>query len=280
MLRNLLRRIRGIWLWLTGGSSLPEDSATKDSSMFNLEGLSPALLPLMQKIEEEYHRNPPSIAVIGLSGVGKSTTINAMFNTNLTVSATTRGTTKFESIRARLDIQRSDAKGNSAYLQVYDAPGLGEDIKLDPEYLRMYEDVLPKCDVALWIVAARNRALALDQMYLKVDLVDPLDWNQHDNLPSDTQKEHIDKIVRDRSSKLADAFGRPVTCIAYSSTRYYRLMQLYEHIIANAPEKRRWLFELVRAFDASDWLKQASGLSDQEKRDIVAKFERENPALA
>ncbi|NWN33694.1 GTP-binding protein, partial [Klebsiella michiganensis] len=83
---------------------------------------------------------------------------------------------------------------------------------------------LPKCDVALWIVAARNRALALDQMYLKrlepyldkivfaisqVDLVDPLDWNQHDNLPSDTQKEHIDKIVRDRSSKLADAFGRP-----------------------------------------------------------------------
>ncbi|NWN23201.1 hypothetical protein GY661_25470, partial [Escherichia coli] len=77
--------------------------------------MSPALLPLMQKIEEEYHRNPPSIAVIGLSGVGKSTTINAMFNTNLTVSATTRGTTKFESIRARLDIQRSDAKGNSAY---------------------------------------------------------------------------------------------------------------------------------------------------------------------
>jgi small GTP-binding protein len=282
--------------WLFSGRKVSPSPASAGSDTPRIfdeaSGIPASLLPLLSKIEEEYHRNPPTIAVIGLSGVGKSTTINAMFNTNLTVSATTRGTTKFEAIRAKLDIQRSDAKGNSAYLQVFDAPGLGEDEKLDPSYLDMYEEHLPKCDVALWVIAARNRALALDQQYIRrlkphikkivfgisqVDLVDPLDWNTGKNLPSSIQSEHIDRIVKDRADKLSEAFGSKVSCVAYSSAKYYRLMELYQSIIDNTPEKRRWLFDLVRAFDARDWLAQASGLTDDEKARIVERFEQQNP---
>jgi uncharacterized protein len=265
----------------------PKVEAQRPSLFSENSNIPKALIPLLEKIEEEYEKRPPSIAVIGLSGVGKSSTINAMFNTNLNVSATTRGTKKFEAVRARMDIQRSDAKGNAAYLQIYDAPGLGESIDRDPEYLDMYEEYLPKCDVALWIIAARNRALALDQQYLKrlkphlgkvvfaisqVDIVDPLDWRQEKNLPSLSQGNNIEAIIADRSRVLSAAIGRSVNCLAYSSSKYYRLMELYEHIIMNAPEGRRWLFELVRAFDSSDWLKQASGLSDAEKEAIMSKY--------
>ena len=253
----------------------------------DLSSIPAQIRPVVERMDEEYRKNPPSIALIGLSGVGKSSTINAMFNTNLTVSATTRGTSKFESIRASLSVQRTGEIGKPAFLQVYDAPGLGEDLRLDPEYLQMYEEFLPKCDVILWIIAARNRALALDQHYLErlrpfldkvvfginqSDLVDPLDWDDTKNLPSSQQSLHIEAIVKDRSQKISDFLGRKVNIIAYSASRYYRLMDLYQHIIENSPRERRWMFEFVRAFDSSDWLKRATGLSEEEKMRIVDRF--------
>ena len=243
---------------------------------------------LVSEIEVEYDKKPPTMAVIGLSGVGKSSTINAMFGTSLKTSATTRGTTQFESIRAKLKIQRGKGVGGMGYLKVYDAPGLGEDRRVDPAYLKMYEEHLPQCDVALWILAARNRALALDQLYLErlgpllskkcvfgisqVDLVDPNDWDRSRNMPSATQKAYIDEIVQDRSKRLGDAFGRKIDCLAFSATNYYRLMDLYEHIVNGTPKDRRWMFEFVRSFSAANWLNGADGLTTEEKAEIMKKY--------
>lgn len=240
-----------------------------------------ALGKLVEEIEKEYDAKPPTVAVIGLSGVGKSSAINAMFGTALKTSATVRGTTQFETVRARLTIQRGEGAGGVGYLRVYDAPGLGEDRRMDPSYLRMYEEYLPRCDIALWIVAARNRALALDQAYLErlapllsdkvvfglsqVDLVDPNDWDRSRNMPSPAQNAHIDEIVEDRSHRLGEAFGRKVECLAFSAAHYYRLMELYQHIVSGAPKDRRWMFELVRSFSAADWLAGVEGLSVEEK---------------
>lgn len=240
---------------------------------------------LIGRIEEAYSSEPPTLAVIGLSGAGKSSVINAMFGTSLRTSATIRGTSEFESIRAKLTIQRGEGTGGIGYLRVFDAPGLGEDRRLDPHYLQMYAEHLPKCDVALWLLAARNRALALDQTYLErlgplleekvvfalsqCDLVDPLNWDRMRNLPSVDQQAHIAEIVEDRSRRLSDALGRSVRCIAFSSSNYYRLMELYEHIIGGVDPSRRWMFEFVRSFSVADWLSGAEGLSQQEKEALL-----------
>src|SRR5688572_28685157 len=114
---------------------------------------------LARAIEREFSANPPTICVIGLSGVGKSSTINSMFGANRTVSATIRGTTRFDADTYEIVSSRVAGLRLSCRLRVYDAVGLGEDIELDASYLRRYKTHLPKCDIALWIVAARNRAL-------------------------------------------------------------------------------------------------------------------------
>jgi len=243
---------------------------------------------MVAAIEQQYEANPPTIAVIGLSGVGKSSTINAMFGTQLLTSATTRGTSEFESIRAKLGINRGQAKGGVGFLRVYDAPGLGEDQILDPKYLRMYEQHLPKCDVALWLVAARNRALALDQMYLdrlgpllagkivfgisQVDLVDPILWDRARNMPSEEQAKNIALIAKDRADKLGNALGAKVECLPFSAPNYFRLMELYEHIITGVSPDRRWMFELVRTFSTADWIKGAEGLSETRRAEMIAEF--------
>ena len=49
-------------------------------------------------MQEAFKKRPPTIGVIGVSGVGKSTTINTLFKTNLPTSDTVRCTTEFEDV--------------------------------------------------------------------------------------------------------------------------------------------------------------------------------------
>ena len=120
---------------------------------------------LVRAIAAELRNKPPTIGVIGLSGVGKSSTINAMFGTSLPVSATTRGTS--EVIESAIPTPGREVFGTriEASIHVIDAPGLGEDAELDRKYKRWYRWHLRKCDTVLWVLAARNRALATDQRY-------------------------------------------------------------------------------------------------------------------
>lgn len=246
-------------------------------------------------IEHQFAAAPPTICVIGLSGVGKSSTINSMFGANRAVSATIRGTSRFDA--ETYDIESTKVAGLrlNCRLRIYDAVGLGEDIDLDARYLRRYKSHLPKCDIALWIVAARNRAIALDQQYLQqlsrvlpnlviglnqVDLVEPLDWVESTNLPSGAQQQAIGEIVRDRRAKLVRyARQGDVAVIPYSALRYYNLQSLYLECVRSAPAARRWMFDLIKSFSTADWLQRAKGLSAAQRQTFLEKQEPASNAI-
>src|SRR5437868_5652282 len=112
------------------------------------------LRQLLQAITQEIRHRPPIIGLVGVSGVGKSSTINTLFKTSLPTSDTVACTKEF----SLNDVQATISKGGStrtAVLRVVDAPGLGEDLERDPNYLDMYREHLPHCDVILWVIAAR-----------------------------------------------------------------------------------------------------------------------------
>ncbi|MDX2289013.1 MAG: GTPase [Hyphomicrobiaceae bacterium] len=246
-----------------------------------------ALSTVVGAIEEEFRKAPPTLAVIGLSGVGKSSVINAMFGTSKKVSATTRGTVKFRPDTFRIVSDRVEGRPVTCALRVVDAPGLGEDLERDPAYLKSYREQLPRADIALWVVAARNRALALDQQYLdtlsdvlpnlviginQVDLVEPIAWNEAINMPSPQQARHIEEIVADRRARLGGVIGADVPAVAFSALRYYNLQALFNACLKSAPKGRRWMFEILKSFSTADWLDRAKGLSSAQRQSLAQRF--------
>lgn len=211
----------------------------------------------------------PTIGLVGVSGVGKTSTINKMFKTHLPVSATIACTKNFETIDLELSMNQGIAKGQPIELTVVDAPGLAEDIKLDSQYLEMYHQHLPNCDVILYVLAARNRAIALDQMYLEklksfhqnmvfainqVDLLDPMEWNEKINLPSDHQLANIQEVIKDRTEKLESVVEKEINLIAYSSKTGYNLQELFSSLLDACPPERKWLFQGLKSFHFTDFI--------------------------
>jgi hypothetical protein len=219
---------------------------------------------------------PPTIGVIGVSGTGKSSTINAMFKSNLKVGHAVATTKEFRDVNLNIQVPEGRTLPNglkpnadSVYLRVVDAPGLGEDISRDREYLAMYQKNLGRCDVILWVITGRNRAIALDQNYLdllrnfhakivfgvnQIDLVEPMNWNEKTNEPSREQEQYIEEIVRDRSERLSRTLGRSVEVIPYSSKKRWGLQAVFTELVTAAPMERAWVFSLIKGFSPYDFL--------------------------
>jgi small GTP-binding protein len=223
--------------------------------------------------ETELSTQPPRIGVVGVSGTGKSSTINSMFKTTLPISHTAACTKNFESTPMELRMTSGVAKDESVKLTIVDAPGLGEDVTADPGYLEQYRDNLPTCDVVLWVLAARNRAVSLDQQYLQqlsdfsskivfginqIDLVHPMDWSERINLPSEEMEANIAGIVHDRTERIQTITGAPVTVTAYSAQRGYNLEQLFTSIIGAIPETRKFIYDALKNFSFQDFIPVAA----------------------
>lgn len=219
-------------------------------------------------VKKAFSVNPPTIGVIGVSGVGKSSTINSLFKTSLATSDTIRCTTEFKATDLSVDAQTKEGRC-AASLRVVDAPGLGEDIRNDSVYLDMYKEHLPHCDVILWVMAARNRAVALDQRYLEqlsefrdrivfginqIDLVEPLDWNGRINMPSTTQDRNINEIVADRRERLSSIIGKDAVVIPYGAKQKFGLAELFEGIINHCSTEKRWMFSAIKKITPAGFL--------------------------
>lgn len=120
---------------------------------------------VLGKLDEEITGRPFKVAVIGQSGVGKSSTLNAVFGLNLPVSDIQEGTTEI--------IEKVFPMRDGFNLSIYDMPGLLQSRKRDNVYEEMYKEILPQCDVIVYIIKANTRNIGDDCRILK-DVVLPI----------------------------------------------------------------------------------------------------------
>ena len=242
-----------------------------------------------QLIQEMEHVEPPKVAFIGLTGAGKSSMLNALFNAGAEVSDVMAGTkviTEYENCK-------SEYTGSRGTLTFYDMPGLGESIETEEKYCEMYQKIIPEVDVVLCFLAADNRQYAGIQRTLselkksignkftekmlvvinKADAIAPGEhaWNTSLNIPSTEQLANISKKELDVMQKikavLPDWDGGIVTC---SAMKRYRLETLMNEIMKRVPVERQWQWG-----DMAD-VAPYEDLIDQNYISLVKEFMRQN----
>lgn len=142
---------------------------SKNKEKFMIEKLLHAILggkvssdewgKITSALDKEIKERPFRVAVIGQAGVGKSTTLNAVFGLNNYVSNVAEGTTEI--------VEKVFPMRDGFNLSIYDMPGLNNDVDKDLEYEEMYKKILPGCDVIVYIINAHSRDLGEDCRILK-----------------------------------------------------------------------------------------------------------------
>jgi hypothetical protein len=204
----------------------------------------------------------PRVALIGFTGVGKSSTINALFNAGQEISDVRACTQEAHEVQGDV----SEYTGSHGTVVVYDMPGLGEDLRADQRHLATYAAVLPRIDVAVWTFHAGDRAMTPMQqalLYLeerigpqfskklifavnKADAIAPGEtaWVHKMNVPSREQQANIadfEKYIREKVQQVWPHWdGRIVT---YSARRRFRLELLMTAMVDAVGTQRRWVLE-------------------------------------
>ena len=99
------------------------------------------------------------VGVIGKAGVGKTTTVNSLFQATFVTSRTVVGTNKAQYKDFELP--------NGGKLTIVDMPGYGRSVAEDDEYQKIYLAELPKCDIILMVVQADSADFSDDQSMIK-----------------------------------------------------------------------------------------------------------------
>ena len=231
---------------------------------------------VMDALNSEITERPFRVAVIGQSGVGKSTTLNSVFGLKNYTSNVAEGTTDIE--------EKKFEMRDGFSLSIYDMPGIGYDIDKDAEYEKMYAKILPDCDVIVYIINAHSKDIGEDCRILrevvlpvcntnqikdnlilafnKIDTIgemqDPNDpelrWNTRDNLPTEKLKKAIKVKLSDLTDKLIDEnlIGgkdsiEPHQVVFYSAICNYNLSDFLRAITKAG--KRGWIWTGTVGFE-------------------------------
>ncbi|MEQ4624066.1 GTPase family protein [Providencia manganoxydans] len=189
----------------------------------------------------------PVIGVMGKTGAGKSSLINAIFKGNVCPVSDVEACTR-ETKEIKIEFGHRS-------LRLIDIPGVGENANRDNEYEALYKRLLPKIDLILWVIKGDDRAFSADEHFYQqvlkpaggdkktlfvlnqIDKIEPFrEWDIAHNQPSPSQQTNI----RKKEAYLIERFGfteHPI--ISVSANEKYNISKLVEEMIRALPKEAK-----------------------------------------
>ncbi|MGL5951540.1 MAG: GTPase family protein [Providencia rustigianii] len=189
----------------------------------------------------------PVIGVMGKTGAGKSSLINAIFKGNVCPVSDVEACTR-ETKEIKIEFGHRS-------IRLIDIPGVGENANRDSEYEALYKRLLPKMDLILWVIKGDDRAFSADEHFYQqvlkpvggdkktvfvlnqIDKIEPFrEWDIEHNQPSLNQLTNI----RKKEAYLIERFGfteHPV--ISVSANEKYNISKLVETMVRALPKEAK-----------------------------------------
>lgn len=189
----------------------------------------------------------PVIGVMGKTGAGKSSLINAIFKGNVCPVSDVEACTR-ETKEIKIEFGHRS-------LRLIDIPGVGENANRDNEYEALYKRLLSKMDLILWVIKGDDRAFSADEHFYQqvlkpaggdkktlfvlnqIDKIEPFrEWDIAHNQPSPNQQINI----RKKEAYLIERFGfteHPI--ISVSANEKYNISKLVEEMIRALPKEAK-----------------------------------------
>lgn len=203
---------------------------------------------------------PLDILVVGVTGAGKSTTLNSLFQKNIV------------NVGEGVEPETMNATSHSLndYFRIWDTPGLGDGRKKDEEHSKKIIDLLFKTyqldnqqfgfvDLVLVIIEGSNRDMGTtykllndliipnfqtDRVLVAINQADSAMKGRHWNYDLNQPESKLVSFLEDQSNsikrRIKEATKIDIMKPIYYSAKYrYNLNILYDFIIKNVPNSKR-----------------------------------------